>query len=282
MNNYLGTTMVENPVFVLGCGWRTGSTLLQRLLCSHPEIHIWGENHGMLHMLQQAAETVDGYEGVARKHLDAYQRSGTDAWIPMMNPAPECFESGLRALLDSYYGVPAVQFGKPRWGFKEVRYGADVAAFLQKLFPAARFLVIVRHPADCLASARATRTLFLKKGLLADVGGSDSFLRHWADLGRSFLHADAGAAMLRLRYEDIVSEPETALQLIGDFLDVNPDDLDRQVFEVRRRGWLGRDPRLTAEDRDALAQEWLWEVAGNFDYFPRCADSSLPNGQLQG
>jgi hypothetical protein len=273
--------MAKNPVFVFGCGWRTGSTLLQRLLCSHPEIHIWGENHGMLNLLHQAAATVKGYETIAERHFDAYRRTGTDAWIPMMNPPTEHFDHGLRALLEAYYGAPALQMGKPRWGFKEVRYGAELAAFLQTLFPGARFLALVRHPANCLASARATHTLFLKKGLLAQVGGPDAFLRHWANLAHSFLHPPAGTALLPLRYEDVVSEAATAVKRIAEFLAVDSRELDQQVFNVRQRGWLGREPRLTAEDRNALTQEWLWEIAEQYGYSPQHACPSPLHGQSQ-
>ena len=34
------------PVFALASIWRSGSTLLQRLLCSDPEIILWGEPYG--------------------------------------------------------------------------------------------------------------------------------------------------------------------------------------------------------------------------------------------
>ena len=34
------------PVFALASIWRSGSTLLQRLLCSDPDILLWGEPYG--------------------------------------------------------------------------------------------------------------------------------------------------------------------------------------------------------------------------------------------
>ncbi|MDA1050975.1 MAG: hypothetical protein O3C40_10910 [Planctomycetota bacterium] len=50
------TTTSERPVFVLAAGWRSGSTLLQRMLM--PECFIWGEPYGHSGMLQSLADPL--------------------------------------------------------------------------------------------------------------------------------------------------------------------------------------------------------------------------------
>ncbi|MFY9919726.1 MAG: sulfotransferase, partial [Mycobacterium sp.] len=42
------------PLLVLGAGQRCGSTLVQRLLCSHPRVRIWGEHVGQLRQVLAA------------------------------------------------------------------------------------------------------------------------------------------------------------------------------------------------------------------------------------
>src|SRR5690606_9444937 len=121
--------------FVFGCGWRTGSTLLQRVLCSHPEVHIWGENRGLVTFLREAARTVAALEPASKQHQSEFQRRGTNAWIALLNPCNEQFRKGLKALLETYYGEPARHLGKCRWGFKEVRHDLTAAAFLRDLYP---------------------------------------------------------------------------------------------------------------------------------------------------
>jgi hypothetical protein len=190
----------------------------------------------------------------------------------MLNPPAEGFRNGLRSLLESYYRDPARELGKTRWGFKEVRHDMAAVRFLRDLYPQSRFVLIIRDPADSLASARATQTMLLKKGLLAEIGGAETFLRHWARLGASFLESGDDPAVLRLHYEEMISSPSAAIERMGAFFDLEPAGLDRAVFEVRRRGWLEREPRLTAEDREALRAEWLWEVARRYGYAPKSID----------
>lgn len=256
----------ERPIFVFGCGWRSGTTLLQRVLCSHPEIHLWGENHGVLEHLLHAAETISGLQRVSRQHQSDYEKNGTDGWIAMMNPPQERFHCGLRKLLESYYCEATLQLGKTRWGFKEVRFGEHVAAFLRGLYPRACFIHLVRHPRDCLASARATRTVFLKRGLLADTGEAEGFLRHWAEVGKTFLSESQKPDVLRLRYEDVVAEPDDAIRQIAELVGVHADGFSRRVFEVRRRGWLEREPQRSPRDDSLLKEPWLWNVADQFGY----------------
>lgn len=252
----------------MGCGWRTGSTLLQRLLCTHPDIHIWGENCGLVRHLHQAAEAVAGFSHVAKQHRRNYQQQQANGWLAMMNPTPDYFHMGLRALLEAYYLDSAIEHGKRRWGFKEVRHEIDIAKFLHQLYPAAKFIFIIRHPARCLASAQATQTAFLKKGLLADVGGAEKFLEHWAAIATSFLCPLDKATMMRIRYEDLVENSFDLVREVGEFLDVDPGEIDRAVFSVRRRGWLEREPRLDDRSREALSADWLWDAARNYGYGP--------------
>src|SRR5215213_7482581 len=48
-------------LLLLGTGQRCGSTLVQRLLCSHPDAFIWGEHGGDLEGMLTAAEGVAAY-----------------------------------------------------------------------------------------------------------------------------------------------------------------------------------------------------------------------------
>ena len=48
----------EAPIFVLASGWRTGSTLLQRILVTDPDVLLWGEPLGDLGLLSNIAEML--------------------------------------------------------------------------------------------------------------------------------------------------------------------------------------------------------------------------------
>ena len=115
----------ERPIFVLGAGWRTGSTLLQRLLCTHPDVIIWGENRGLMAHLEAAMGVIEGLQPLSEIHHQHREAEGANAWIAVLNPALTDFEDGIRQLLLRYYAEPAHQSGSSRWGFKEVRYGLE-------------------------------------------------------------------------------------------------------------------------------------------------------------
>lgn len=265
---------MQRPVFLFSTGWRTGSTLLQRLLCSHPDILVWGENRGVVDQLERVQKTLQGLQQLSREHVEHFRARGAMGWIAMMNPPIEAFEEGLRRLLESYFAVPAREFGRSRWGFKEVRHGLASARFLQRLYPEARFLLLARHPQDCLASARApVRGEEPAKGsILAEAGGPRGFLEHWARIAEDFTADWTGIPHLLLRYEHIVDDPDQAIEEIAHRLDVDPKEFDHTVFERRERGWE-HTPRLTREDRRWLEAPWLWESAEYLGYEPRVRES---------
>ena len=256
----------SEPIFILACGWRSGSTLLQRLLCSHPDIHIWGENRGICSALDRAASTVAGFEGLSRHGAVEFTKAGTNGWIAMLNPPHAWFMSSMAVMLDLYFGEPVRRGGKRRWGFKEVRHGAETADFLASLFPKAKFLFLVRDPTACLASARATASPSGGGGLLAEVGGPDTFLAYWTRIACSFYERPCQDARLVVRYEQLVGQPEPTIGSIAEFLGLAPEGFAREVLAVRRRGWREAEPRLTDQDRQALDDVDVRRVAGLFGY----------------
>ena len=77
---------LERPVFLFGCTWRCGSTLLQRALSSSNELFVWGENQGMSALLHEVEERLaENEERSAREWID-FRARGTDAWIACLNP----------------------------------------------------------------------------------------------------------------------------------------------------------------------------------------------------
>lgn len=261
---------MQRPVFLFSTGWRTGSTLLQRVLCSHPDILVWGENRGFVDRLVDARRAVEGLQSLSREHVERFARDGSMGWIAMMNPPLEAFDDGVRRQLEAYFCEPSQKLGKTRWGFKEVRHGRATAEFLKRLYPGAKFVLLARHPEDCLASARAPSRgdPASDGGILAEAGGAAGFLEHWARLAADFAEDWHGVGRLLLRYEYVVADPEQAIEELARLLEVDPEGFDRRVFENRQRGW-DQTPRLTREDRRWLEAPWLWTAAERLGYEPR-------------
>lgn len=135
-------------VFVLAPVYRSGSTLLQRVLNTCDDLIIWGENGDLPHHLSLALDGMDHQAACGgseeRKRYVAGERNFITSH---MVPPREAMLDAFRSMLVKMYRVE----GK-RWGFKEVRCGSRSVGLLNLLFPSSRFIFLVRHPLDTFLS----------------------------------------------------------------------------------------------------------------------------------
>jgi Sulfotransferase family len=215
----------SRPIFVLGGGWRTGSTLLQRMLNQTGDLLIWGEPYSEGAIVQRLAESLtflDPQRG--RFHGRILPDDGAlpppDVWTANLTPPVVHLIAAQRAMLDRLFALPAQQHGCSRWGIKEVVWGRDVVDLLSLLYPDARFLLLVRDPLAQWRSYRPkTRRPWYFRWPDAPVGSPFSFGRLWDRLAHDFLAADAEVPQATLvRYEDLKDPAELAR--LTDFLEL--------------------------------------------------------------
>ena len=138
----------ESPIFIFAAGWRSGSTLLQRLVASDGRVLIWGEPYDRSGIVQALARSLAPFS--ASWPPPGYpQASGSlaglpESWLANLYPPPAALRTALRGLFLELFAVPARAQGASRWGFKEVRFGLAEALLLKGLFPDARFLFLRR------------------------------------------------------------------------------------------------------------------------------------------
>lgn len=218
------------PVLVLAAGQRCGSTLIQRLLSSHPDVLIWGEHAGQLRQLLAVAERLHGWTA---EHGEVgrlgYARSGHQSFMANMTPEASAVDDAARGFVEALFARPAAAMGRPVWGLKEVRYGLAEASALRALFPDCRVVHIVRDPRDILRSLEVWER-----------GGwprSDTELAigDWVRVGASFWEPEVELPswVLQVRYEDLIADPETWRVRIGEHCGLAPELLDARVFDRR-------------------------------------------------
>lgn len=148
----------SSPIFIYSCGWRSGSTLLQRALVSKNSL-IWGEPYSASAPIRNLVEFWKPMLGGLVPDTffidsDRYSsgRPEPNQWLANLYPSKIDLLSAQRTFLTTLFEEPAIQRKCDTWGVKFVRLGAGHAAFMQELFPKSRSLFLIRNPYDAYLS----------------------------------------------------------------------------------------------------------------------------------
>lgn len=262
----------EAPVFLLAAGWRSGSTLLQRVLMSSGELMIWGEPFARAGVAQTLLSQFRAFTDEwppPEYFIDNFGDALESQWIANSYPGPERLIAAHHAFFTELLAAPARARGHSRWGLKEVRLGGAHALYLKRLFPDARFIFLIRDPYAGFASFRH----YIKSDFLAwpdlPVHSAADFGRLWRSLVSGFERVCPLVDGLWLRYEDYLADPSLHRALcrhVG--AELTPPGELRLIASADRTG-LGeaerRENRLLALERRRLRRE-LGEVAERFGY----------------
>jgi hypothetical protein len=215
--------VTDAPILVLGSGQRCGSTLIQRLLNSHRGVTIWGEHGGHLRDLLAMHDVLKRWE----RHVSAPERERGEGWTANLLPGPERIDAAARAYVRTLFGP------RRRWGFKEVRFGFDVAGALHDLFPALTAIHVTRDPRRVLASLDGWERT---EGMDWPRAYTELAIGHWVQVNRSFREAGSQGWVLTVRYEDMVADPPAFVERVAALIGTRPRRLDAAVFDRRISG----------------------------------------------
>jgi hypothetical protein len=252
------------PVFILSAGWRSGSTLLQRMvMAKNPDIIIWGEPYAAASPLQSLADQLRPFCDTWPVEDYFVGRQGRDLaqeWVANLYPPAESFRAAHLAYCDALFAAPARERGRGQWGLKEVRFGADEVRYLRWLYPQAKFVFLLRNPFDAYRSYRS-RLNWYARWPQRMVSNPYDFGLHWARLCRDFRELDRQGTGLLVRYEKL-GEAETAAALCAHLgWEVPP------LAEMSQlRGWKSAGPARRYRIEEALLRRGLGGVSGELGY----------------
>ena len=201
----------ESPIFLLSSGWRSGSTLLQRILVTDPRVLLWGEPLGEMALASEIAtvlsrlSTLPGLPEHGAEPDRAFSSLAT-SWIATLCPPGSDLRLGLRALFEQWLGEPARKRGFERWGLKEVRLGATEAVLLHWLYPKAKFVLLSRNPYDCyrsLADSGWHHLYHVRPSIRVD--SAAGLARNWNRIALSWSELPRDFPCVRIKYEDLIS-----------------------------------------------------------------------------
>jgi len=225
----------DNPIFILAAGWRTGSTLLQRLVISSKQAMIWGEPFGPASIVNFMTEPLRRIprELFGERFLDTNQPIDpavlSTKWIANLYPTLDFLQAAHVNYWQSMLGAPARKLGFQRWGFKDVRLSIDHAWYLKWLFPNARFLFIYRNPFEAYVSYKDFGKLWYHTWPEKPLTTAEDFGRHWNQLASGFTTRANEVGGMVVCFEELIKD-DRVVQQIEQYLQM---PLDRSVLQQK-------------------------------------------------
>ena len=246
--------MPSRPIFVVGCP-RSGTTLLQLMLHAHPRIALPPETRFLLPAYDARLRFGDLRQEANRRALAEWivDRRPTRffdlkldgrAIVEEIAAGPPTLGSALGIIYRGY----ARRFGKARWGDKRPAYIRYLGT-LQRLFPDAQFVHVVRDGRDCVAS------LMEMPWWKHDVRHAVSTWAQAIDEGHRAARRMPEDTYLELQYEALVTDPEPELRRLCAFLgeDYDPAMADpsgvARVAVPKRKKWHARTRGEISQER---------------------------------
>lgn len=237
----------SGPVFVLSTV-RTGSTLLRYCLDTHPDLYCPPE----LYLGQTASDLFRLIAGLEGHGVVLPPGQTVDAEVAASNPQ---VLNRVRGIVQEVIASYAKWQGKRIW-CEKTPSNLHHLPLLEQLFPEARFVCLYRNCMDVVQSLLELSRFGYMHELHAYICASPdntlaALVRFWLDetsLLLSFERQHPGRAY-RVRYEDLVTAPASALKGVCDFLSLPwHDDLVDSIF-TRPHGRGMGDPKVEYSSR---------------------------------
>ena len=228
---------LAEPVVVLTCA-RSGSTLLRFILDSHPELACPPET-GVVDMCTQL--------GVVSMLLDGPPPAGE----PRLS---ELAAKSIRSWVTVTFGTHLIRAGKARWCDKSLGAEGSAHRFLD-IFPQTKFICLYRHCMDVVDSALEAcpfglRGYGLDPFAAAHPGNNvAAVIDYWVTHTRMIAQFEKAHpdVCLRLRYEDLVTDPEEQADRIFTFLGEKPvPGISRSCLATGRENFGPGDHKIWA------------------------------------
>lgn len=240
--------MKNGPVFVIGAP-RSGTTLLQYMLRSHPRISFpTGESHFMVPLYRNAASYGDLQLAANMRKLLSDMHRRNPGFIDSdlhglkfdIDQLAEKFctlkLSTVPAVVRGLLELNAHGEGKMRWGDKTPYYSLHVPVIME-MFPDAQIIHIIRDGRDCALSMLGRRY---------DLGIHNVY--EAAKIWKSYVTAGQASGRelgpekyFEFHYEDMLGDQENSVRQICNFL---KEEFNDSVINYRKAIGSGKTPLL--------------------------------------
>lgn len=224
---------VSGPVFLVGFP-RSGTTLLDQILSSHPDVEVVEERSGVDHALRRFA-MLHG------SSFEAQRKGGPD-YSYLDNPCyPAALEKlrteDIEAMREAYFKEQGIS---PDGSTKKIlidKLPLNIlfAGFIKRIFPESKFILALRHPCDSVLSCYMQDfqiNVFMRRYLHLKSAAEfyDEAFTLWDHYTKTFdldYHA--------VHYEDVVANFQPTIEGLLKFLDLPWDDAVLKYDETAKK-----------------------------------------------
>jgi len=205
-----------SPIFLYSCGWRSGSTFLQRAMIGRGRF-MWGEPYATsapIRNLIEAWHPIVSNTVPASYYIDdsryANKIPETSQWTANLYPARHTLFFAQRQFLSALFGQRESDGEHTPWGIKFVRLGAGHAACMQAYFPESSCVFLLRNPYDAYLSfitkisSNNNTVGWHYRWPYSPVRSASDFASIWRGLAESVLRYRLASKSTVVKYEDIV------------------------------------------------------------------------------
>jgi tetratricopeptide (TPR) repeat protein len=196
----------EAPIFVVGLP-RTGTTLVDRILSSHPEVISAGELNVFAELVKEAVETPSN---MVMDAMTFEASCGVD----------------LHAVGAAYVKNTAERAQGAKHLVDKMPLNFFYAGLIHRALPNARIISLRRGAMDsCLSNFRQLfSTQYSYYNYTFDLEDTADFYRHYDDLMTHWRSTLPKNRFMEIRYEDIVNQQEMQTRRLLDFCDLDWDE----------------------------------------------------------
>ena len=257
---------MNGPIFVGGAP-RSGTTLLQRMLRSHPQISSpTGESHFIIPLLTRATSYGDlsKLENIAsvisEMHKINPEFMETDLHgvkFDIESLSHQIHERGAHTLpeiIDALFQINAQGEGKARWLDKTPYYILNIP-LLAAIYPDAQFVHIIRDGRDAVLSM-LERSVDIR---IFSIYQGAKLWKRYVDAGRSVGALLPPGRYLEFRYEDMLDNQESTLVRVCNFLG---EEFSNSVINFQKsRDPKNKTPLLRGDIKRDNREKWRKQMS---------------------
>lgn len=248
------------PIFIVGAP-RSGTTMLQYMLRSHPRISVpTGETHFMIPLYRERASYGDLRDTVNIRGVlnEMYRRSAnfldTDLHglrFDVDALASQMHADGVASMQEVFGWLLAKNAqgeGKVRWGEKTPYYVLHIPTIIE-MYPDAKIIHIIRDGRDCACSMFVRQHDF---GIYNSYAAAQ-YWQQYVEVGQAHGKQLSPNVYTELRYEELIRDPVTQMRRICGFLEEEYYD---SVVNYKKSREKGKTPLLQEGVSKSNAEKW--------------------------